>query len=209
MNEYTGASVPGSGADAGRKSLWVIRELGLPTILRACTACRSNRHYPSGKFRVNANGKLLDVWLLVGCESCDRTSKVPVHERIQVQALENARLRMCENNDPAAVREITMSASLADKSRYRLDWSGTWRLETDSPFHACDDPQSLEVAVGFELPVPICVENLLSLGFGVSRARIRSLVASGRIQSPQAQMPVLENLAKILPNSPSYVSGLL
>jgi hypothetical protein len=25
---------------------------------------------------VNANGKLLDVWLLIGCVRCDRTSKI-------------------------------------------------------------------------------------------------------------------------------------
>jgi hypothetical protein len=25
-------------------------------------SCKSTRHHPTGKFRVNANGKLLDVW---------------------------------------------------------------------------------------------------------------------------------------------------
>jgi len=45
-----------------------------------------------GKFRVNANGKLLDVWLLVRCVSCHRTSKLTVHERTPVRSLDPAEL---------------------------------------------------------------------------------------------------------------------
>jgi Domain of unknown function (DUF427) len=68
MNDFRSIGVPaeGGGSDIGRKALWVIRELGLPAIVKACVSCRSTRHHPTGKFRVNANGKLLDVWLLIG-----------------------------------------------------------------------------------------------------------------------------------------------
>ena len=31
---------------------------------------------------MNANGKLLDVWMLICCGLCGRTSKIPIHERI-------------------------------------------------------------------------------------------------------------------------------
>jgi hypothetical protein len=44
-----------------RKALWVVRESGLPAVVRPCVDCSGTRHHPSGKFRVNANGKLLDV----------------------------------------------------------------------------------------------------------------------------------------------------
>jgi hypothetical protein len=176
----------GSGAEVGRKSLWVVRELGLPAIVKPCTSCRSTRHHPTGKFRVNANGKLLDVWLLVCCDLCGGTSKIPVHERIHVRALENSRLVMYQNNDFAAVRELAMSASLAGRSKYRLDWSGTWRLETDAPFSALEELAPITVLVRFELPAPIRVEKLLMLGFGLSRARLRRMVAEDHIRLPTA-----------------------
>jgi hypothetical protein len=95
------------GPDTDRKSLWVIRELALPVIVEACVSRRSTRHHPTGKFRVNANGKLLDVWMLICCDLCDRTSKIPIHERIHVQALESARLLGYENNDPSASRSCS------------------------------------------------------------------------------------------------------
>ncbi len=190
MTEFRGIRVPAEGGGSGidRKALWVVRELGLPAIVKACVSCRSTRHHPTGKFRVNANGKLLDVWMLICCELCGRTSKIPVHERIHVQVLDHERLLMFENNGPAMVRQLAMDAAPAGKAAYRLDWSGTWELETDMPFYELghEDPTPLEVVVRFELPAPIRVEKLLTAGFGLSRSAVRGMVDSGRIRLPMA-----------------------
>jgi hypothetical protein len=172
-----------------RKALWTVRECGLPAVVRPCPDCSGARHRPSGKFRLNANGKLLDVWLLLCCTSCGRTSKVPVHERVHVQALEHPRLLAYEANDPAAVRELAMSAPFAARHGYRLDWSGTWDLETDTPFYSPRDPAALNVLIRFELPVPIRVELLLMRGLGLSRGEVRRMVATGRINLPPALAP--------------------
>ena len=188
MKDFRGIRVPadGGGPDIDRKALWVVRELGLPAIVKACVSCRSIRHRPTGKFRVNANGKLLDVWMLICCELCGRTSKIPVHERIHVRALAGERLLMFENNDATVVRRLTMDATLARKAAHQLDWSGTWELETDMPFYDldCEDPTPLEVVIRFELPAPIRVEKLLTAGFGLRRSAARGMVDSGRIRLP-------------------------
>lgn len=169
-----------------RKARWAVRRRALPTVVRPCPDCPGTRHHPSGKFRVNANGKLLDVWLLLSCAGCDRTSKVPVHERVHVQSLEPARLVAYETNDPAVVAALTMSASLAAKNRYRLDWTGTWELETDAVCDALERSTRVTVLIGFELPAPVRVERLLMLGLGVSRGEVRRRVADGRIRLPMA-----------------------
>jgi hypothetical protein len=186
MNSSRNTPVPG--VDIDRKALWVVKELGLPAIVKGCVSCRSTRHHPTGKFRVNASGKLLDVWMLIGCELCGRTSKIPLHERIHVRALDHERLLMFENNDPAMVRRLTMDAGLAGRSAYRLDWRGTWELETDLPFYELEreDAAPLEVVVRFELPAPIRVEKLLTAGFGLSRPAMRDMVSSGHIRLPMA-----------------------
>lgn len=190
MNDFRSTGVPaeGGGSDIGRKALWVIRELGLPAIVKTCVSCRSARHHPTGKFRVNANGKFLDVWMLICCELCGRTSKIPIHERIFVQALQRERLLKFENNDPAMVRDLAMDRALAGKAGYQLDWSGTWELETCMP--SCEpgreDPAPLKVIIRFELPVPIRVEKLLMAGFGLSRSAVKGMVDSGRIRLPMA-----------------------
>ncbi|HEY3752540.1 MAG TPA: DUF1062 domain-containing protein [Pseudonocardiaceae bacterium] len=188
MNEFRSIRVPATDDGIDRKALWVVRELGLPAIVRACVSCRSTRHHPTGKFRVNANGKLLDVWMLICCELCDRTSKIPVHERIHVQALDHQRLLMFESNDPVMVRQLVMDTALAGKAAYQLDWNGTWELNTDMPFYELDraDAAPLAVVVRFELPAPIRVGKLLTAGFGLSRSAVRGMVDCGRISLPMA-----------------------
>ncbi|WP_431923463.1 DUF1062 domain-containing protein [Micromonospora wenchangensis] len=188
MNSPRHVHVPAAGraSDIDRKALWVVSERALPTIVRSCVSCRSTRHRPTGKIRVNANHKLLDVWLLIGCELCGRTSKIPVHERVTVRALDRDRLLMFENNDPAVVRQLTMDATLAHRAGHQLDWTGTWRLDTDLPFYDLQraDAPPLEVIVRFELPAPVRVGKLLTAGFGLSRSALRGMVDSGRIRLP-------------------------
>ena len=190
MNDFRSIGGPAEdgGSGIGRKALWVIRELGLPAIVKACVSCRSTRHHPTGKFRVNANGKLLDVWMLICCEQCGRTSKTPIHERVHVQALGSERLLMFENNDPAMVRDLALDGALARKTAYQLDWSGTWELETDMPSYELEreDRAPLEVVIRFELPVPIRVDKLLTAGFSLSRSAVRGMVGAGRIRVPMA-----------------------
>lgn len=173
-------------SEIDRKALWVVRELGLPAIIRGCPSCRTQRHHPTGKVRVNASGKLLDVWLLIGCDHCGRTSKVPVHERIHVSALDHDRLVRFENNDPAIVRELATDMSLARRTSYRLDWDGTWALETDQPFYDVQSAEAapMEVVVRFELPAPIRVVKLLMAGFGLSRSAVWRMVHSDQIRLP-------------------------
>jgi hypothetical protein len=192
MNDYRSTRVPAKGneSDTGRETVWMIRELGLPAIIRACVSCRSarQRHRPTGKFRVNANGKLLDIWILICCQMCGRTSKIPIHERICLQALGSERLLMFQDNDPVMVRNLAMDPALAGKAAYRLDWTGTWRLDTGIPSREPqrEDPAPLTVIVRFELPVPIRVEKLLAAGFGLSRSAVRVMVDAGRIHMPLA-----------------------
>lgn len=188
MTDLRSTRMPSDGSDIDRKALWVVKELGLPTIIKTCVSCRSTRHHPTGKFRVNANGKLLDVWMLIGCEQCDRTSKVPIHERVHVRTLDHSRLVRFEENDLAMARELVMDTALAGRAGYRLDWSGTWELETDLPFYELDgeDAPQLEVFVRFELPAPVRVEKLLMAGFRLSRPAVRVMAGAGRIRLPVA-----------------------
>lgn len=187
MNDFRNNGMPaaGAGSDASRNALWVIRELGLPAIVKACVSCGFTRHHATGKFRVNANGKVIDVWMLIRCEQCGRTAKIPVHERVYVRALGPARRLMLEGNDRSMVRDLAMDRSLAAQAAYRFDWTGTWKLEAGLPSErGREDPGPLTVVVRFELPVPIRVEKLRMTGFGLSRSVVRDMAASGRIRLP-------------------------
>lgn len=52
-------------------------------IIRNCAGCGEKSDYiNTERFRVNANGNKIDVWLIYQCEKCKYTYNLTVYERI-------------------------------------------------------------------------------------------------------------------------------
>lgn len=148
---------------------WTVRRTRLPLLTMRCLDCRSEAAtVGAGRFRVNANGKLLDVWLLVRCVSCDRTSKLTVLERVPVRSLDPAELHAFENNDPAFVAQVLLDPAVARRNRFTLDWRGAWQLESS----AIEAAWPYRVDVGFGDPVPVRPDRLIAQGLGISRSEV-------------------------------------
>ncbi|MFI6500959.1 DUF1062 domain-containing protein [Nonomuraea typhae] len=146
---------------------WAVRRTRLPLLALRCVDCRSERATTAdGKFRVNANGKLLDVWLLVNCVSCDHTGKLTVHDRVPVRSLPPALLDGYFANAPSLVAATLLDPSTARRNRFGLEWDGCWELHAPTP---PESPWPLRFTVTFEDPVPLRPERLIAQGLGISR----------------------------------------
>jgi hypothetical protein len=149
---------------------WVVRRTRLPLLSLRCPDCRSaSATVGAGRFRVNANGKLLDVWLLARCVACDRTSKLTVHERAPVRSFDPAELHRYRASDPELVASRLLDPLLARRNRFTLNWEGAWRLDT-SPVPL--DAGPVQVTVCFEDPVPVRPDRLIAHGLGLSRNEV-------------------------------------
>ncbi|HEY1915442.1 MAG TPA: DUF1062 domain-containing protein [Streptosporangiaceae bacterium] len=154
---------------------WVVRRTRLPALSVRCPDCPSQSATTGeGRFRVNANGKRLDVWLLIRCLSCDRTGKLTVHERAPGWAIDPAELHGYHANDPQLVASTLLGSLLAQRNRFTLDWTGAWRLET--PPAMLGQAWPVQVEVRFEDPVPVRPDRLIALGLGLSRNQVRHRV---------------------------------
>ena len=150
---------------------WVVRRTRLPLLSMRCVDCRSESATTGeGKFRVNANGKLLDVWLLARCVSCDRTTKLAVHERTLVRSFDPAELHGYTVNDPELVASRLLDPLLARRCHFTLDWTGAWRLDTPSAWP--DVAWPVQVEVTFQHPVPVRPDRLIAHGLGLSRPEV-------------------------------------
>ncbi|MEV5410056.1 DUF1062 domain-containing protein [Thermopolyspora sp. NPDC052614] len=155
---------------------WTVRMVRLPLLALRCLDCRAGAATAGdGRFRVNANGRLLDVWLLVRCVRCDRTSKITVHERVPVRSLGAARLRAYENNDEALVARVVLDPAVARRNRFALDWGGAWEPESQ----AVETAWPYRVDVGFADPVPVRPEQLIAQGLGIGRGEVRRRIKCG------------------------------
>lgn len=151
--------------------LWVVRRTRLPLLSLRCADCGSESATTgAGRFRVNANGKLLSVWLLVRCTACDRTGKLTVHERVAVRSFDSALLDGYRANDPELVASTLLDPLLARRNRFTLDWTGAWRLH--APPVPPDGPWPVRVEVAFDDPVPVRPDRLIARQLGLSRNEV-------------------------------------
>lgn len=154
---------------------WAVRRIRLPLLALRCVNCGALKASTgTGKFRVNANGKALDIWLLVDCLSCNRTGKITVRERVPVRSLDPAELYGFETNDPGLVARALLDPLIARRNRFTLDWNGAWRLITPPAPPSADWP--VQVRVEFVDPIPIRPERLITRGLGISRKEIEQRI---------------------------------
>ncbi|MGZ4634367.1 DUF1062 domain-containing protein [Oryzihumus sp.] len=153
----------------------------LPVILRSCHSCASQRFRASGKFRVNANHKLLDAWLLARCTDCGETTKLTVQERMNVRSSRPELLDRLHQNDPGLTAELLQDPVVRRRNRIALDWDNAWRLDTGGSDHLKDE--AIDISVRFAAPIPVRPVRLIADGFGLSRAEVERLVTEGNLVS--------------------------
>ena len=57
-------------------------------VARNCPKCGRKTHYiNTKKFRINANGNKLDVWLIYQCAECKHTLNLAIYKRQKVSSI--------------------------------------------------------------------------------------------------------------------------
>ncbi|QES43964.1 hypothetical protein DEJ49_25890 [Streptomyces venezuelae] len=162
---------------------WVVMPTCLPQVLRRCHTCASGRFRADGKFRVNANHKLIDAWLLALCTTCGATTKLTVLERRNVRSVRPALLDRMHANDPALAAELLQDPALLRRNRVSVDWDGAWRLDTGAGAPDRPDGDVLDVSVRFAARIPVRPVRLIAEGCGLSRGEVERLIVEGKVVS--------------------------
>jgi hypothetical protein len=160
---------------------WLVCPTGLPLIRRRCLSCTSAQYRAHGKFRVNANHKLLDVWLLALCVGCGETIKLTVLERVNVRTIDPSTLTRFHDNDLELAAKLLAEPGFHRRNRVTLDWDGAWTLQKTTVDVA--NAEVIDISVHFAERIPIRVASLLSVGLNVSRSEVHRLVANGNLIS--------------------------
>lgn len=113
---------------------WSVVSTQSYSVVRQCARCDGPRIFESsGKFRLNANGKRLDAWLIYRCAACGRSWNRTLFERRAVDTVAPELLEALQSNDPARVAAFGFAFERAGaafeihKRRIRADpppWRG-------------------------------------------------------------------------------------
>ena len=153
----------------------------LPLVRRRCHVCAAERFRASGKFRVNANHKVLDAWLLVLCTGCGDTAKLSLLERVHVRSVRPELLDRLHDNDPGLIAELLQDPVVQHRNRIALDWDDAWRLDTGGSDHL--DQEVIDIMVRFQARIPVRPVRLIAEGCALSRAEVERLATEGKLVS--------------------------
>lgn len=156
---------------------WRVALKSAPTALRYCKKCGANALFmPSGLFRVNAQQRTLDVWLLYRCSGCEATWKLPLLSRVSPRAIPPELLAGFHSNDSGLALRYAADAALLKRHGAEM---GTPEIEVFGEGLDLSIPTRLHIVPQYALEVKLSF--FLRGQLGLSRSEYERLCAEKRI----------------------------
>ncbi len=153
---------------------YIISLNSLPGFVKTCPRCKSEFFENSGCFRVNANGKKLDIWLICRCAHCKSIWNMSVYERINRIALDETEYFAYLSNDKNLVLRHVFDPAFLQKNHAVLDLEHIGLSINAAP----PDDSGAVVSIQCEYPLPISAERMIASVLRVSLSRVRRMQES-------------------------------
>lgn len=166
-----------------KKVTWNLQYNTLPAAIRYCKKCSEKTEFTcSEQFRVNAQRKYLDVWLIYKCPHCDTTWNATVYSRVSPQSLPTDRLDRFHCNDKALAEEYAMDGAFLHKNGAEAGLPG-YTVVGDS--FAIGENVELEIKSAYSFPIK--VSALIRKKLLISQKAYEKLIAEGGLVSASGQ----------------------
>lgn len=148
-----------------------------PAAVRPCGTCGADAKFAStGLFRVNAQKKLVDVWLVYRCVTCGSVWNSAVISRGSAKAVSKGRLEQFLANDPDLALACALDASLLRRNGARRA-----PVEFVVEGERFDGQDSCRVDITCEGALGLTVAQVMRRKLEVSRRELEQLVEAGRV----------------------------
>jgi hypothetical protein len=175
---------------------WTIVPQTAPQPWIACSGCRGPRPFEcSGKIRLNANGRMLDAWLIYKCQACQKTWNRPIFERQNVRDINPAVLDALQSNDAKWIREEAFNIEALRRKSQRIDESTAFDVK-QTILRDNVDWTKLEIELEVPFPTRTRLDRLLASELAVSRARLQTLHSAGMLRVDLNRADVLRQRIK-------------
>ncbi len=156
-------------------------------VIHNCAGCGyKNRFINTGRFRVNANGNRLDVWLIYQCEKCKHTLNLSIYERVDKRKIPSEEYQLFLKNDEALADEYGRNAGFFKKNRVEVDWENIpYSIQRMcSQTRECGEQFTLEnpdtpgrtIIVHNPHDIKIRQEKIVSAVLGISRSAVKKMM---------------------------------
>ncbi|HJC88234.1 MAG TPA: DUF1062 domain-containing protein [Candidatus Eisenbergiella intestinigallinarum] len=176
-----------------KSEIWMIKPVKPPAVRRQCPGCGKDLYESTGRFRVNANGNRLDVWLIYRCMQCGKSWNMEILERVESGKLSEEKLLKYQENDEEEALRAACSNFLMNQNRvealwetleYEVEKSGREELMQE-PHRISDQAAVIVIRIRNEYGLPIRFGRLLAGELGISGGKVKTLVETGKIRLPE------------------------
>ena len=101
---------------------WEVKVNNTPLLIKKCSHCDSDRFYCSDKFRMNAQKKNIDVWLIYRGVKCDNTCNLTLLSRSKPDLIDKTLFHSFSMNDKDTAWKYAFSTEMERKNNLRLDY---------------------------------------------------------------------------------------
>lgn len=149
-------------------------------IIRNCSGCGRKAFFVStGQFRVNANGSLVDIWLVYQCEKCRHTYNLTIYERTKANKIAKEQYLAYLRNDEELALKCGTNLNLLKKNKAEADIDGLEYQYENVKTEAKDGCSRIIIQNPYRLKVRI--DRLLPELMGISRSQMKKMMQEGKI----------------------------
>ena len=154
-------------------------------VIRGCPKCGGKTHFKNTKkFRVNANGNKLDIWLIYQCEECKHTLNLAIYERQKVSSVSKEEYQRFLNNDEQLAEMYGTNMQLFRKNKSDIDFK---RADYDfvklhETIERSDSGEQTLITISNRCQLKIRPEKQIAEVLGLSRSQIKSLLKEGKME---------------------------
>ena len=162
-----------------KTSIWRVEATAAPVALRPCGTCGADAEFAStGLFRVNAQKKRLDVWLIYRCATCGSVWNSAVISRGRPGSIDREELERFTGNDPVMALWCALDVGLLRRNGARRG-KVAFVVEGDRPAGGEDCRVEID---GGDL-AGLRLAEVLRAKLGVSRSGLERLVEAGDVSA--------------------------
>lgn len=151
-------------------------------ILRNCSKCKIRSKFVcSGDFRVNANGRNIDVWLIYKCCECDTTWNMEIFSRVKPTQIDSSLYKKLLKNDSETALMYSFDQQILNNNKAVVCYDDiSYKLEKINIPNSNDNEDVLEIISNYNLNLRL--DKILSDELEISRNKVKSMFANSNIQ---------------------------
>lgn len=144
-----------------------------------CKKCgRKSEYICSGEFRVNAQQKSLDIWLIYKCTHCNTTWNSTIYSRVSPQQIGTDLLERFHTNDEILATQYAMDISLLQRNGGEIKLP-TYQIVGEDVSLA----EEVNIIIQSQYFLPLKLSSILRTKLGISQREFDLLLSNNRIQS--------------------------